>query len=233
MSRLRSGASFALATSIVTGVALAWVVTNGGCAVGTNEEFLGNLEGGPPDGASAIEGSVLPSKDAESDAEAGPGQSGACGKVVVNEVLPEGPSNSEFIELFNPGSCAVALEGWSIKYKSQTGANGGANYTFTAGESIEPDGFFVVATATYAGNKDATFAGGLGNGGGQVGLLDDGATLIDAVGYGATTAGLYTENTPVDSPPANKSIARTPDGADTDDNANDFASATPTPGAPN
>ncbi|HSO38720.1 MAG TPA: hypothetical protein VLT33_39595, partial [Labilithrix sp.] len=82
--------------------------------------------------------------------------------------------------------------------------------------------------------KDATFNGGFGNAGGQVGLLDDTGKLMDGVGYETGTSGLYTEGTPAPNPAANKSIGRSSDGVDTGNNKNDFKLLnTPTPGAGN
>jgi hypothetical protein len=59
--------------------------------------------------------------------------------------------------------------------------------------------------------------------------------LIDSVAYDAlTTANDFTEAAPAPNPPVGQSIARTPNGADHDDNGADFRIATaPTPRAVN
>lgn len=160
-------------------------------------------------------------------------ESGACAqKVVINELLVDGAS--EWVELYNASTCSVLLGGWNIKYRSKDDAAGGATYLFGSGESIPSKGFFLIATSTYSGTKDATFNGGFGNAGGQVGLIDKSSKTVDAVGYGTGTAGLYTEGSPATLPATNKSMGRSSDGVDTDNNKNDFASFnTPTPGAAN
>src|SRR5690242_14231663 len=58
-----------------------------------------------------------PTTDSGPPADSG---GGACtGKIVVNEVLPAtSAANEEFIELYNPSSCEVGIEGFKLMYKS-------------------------------------------------------------------------------------------------------------------
>jgi hypothetical protein len=180
-----------------------------------------------------------PTPDASTDSGGG----GSCtGKIVINELLPAGSAASdEFIELYNPSTCEVGIEGFKLSYKSSSGTpTGGAPlHTFAAGTTIKGKGFVVVGTTAFKGTKDATFNGGgvTVNGGmaadGQVALLDAGGQKMDSVGYGGTT-GDYIEKAPAPKAPATASIARKADGVDTDDNSKDFDwMTTPTPGAKN
>lgn len=187
---------------------------------GTDSSIPFPDSGPQPDGAS---------KDSGVDA---PG--GCTKKVVINEIMPEGASNAEFIELYNPNSCAVSLSGWKLLYRSSGNGLGPPLYTFVTADSIGPHAFVVLATSNFAGVKDFTTLAGLGNSGGQVGLVDQNDTVIDGVGYDTGTAGTFTEKTPAALPGLGKSIARKSDGVDTDNNASDFAVAnTPTPRAAN
>jgi len=62
--------------------------------------------------------------------------------------------------------------------------------------------------------------------GGQVGLVNDEKVLVDGVGYGGATKGMYTEGASVEAPPAGASLGRKKDGIDSDANASDFAAFT-------
>ncbi|MBN8966259.1 MAG: lamin tail domain-containing protein [Rhizobiales bacterium] len=75
------------------------------------------------------------------------------GKVVINELMTTGPqgANDEFVELYNPNSCAISLAGWRLAYKPKAGSGGppadlgSVYYTFAAGDSIAAGAFFVWA----------------------------------------------------------------------------------------
>jgi hypothetical protein len=169
---------------------------------------------------------------------------GTCtGKIVINEVLTEGGAvNKEFIELYNPSTCDVVLDGFKLSYKSASGtpAQGTLVHTFAAGTSIKGKGYYVVGTTQFAGKKDVTFSAtdNTGNGflsnNGQVALLDSAGTKLDGIGYGTLTGGDYVETKAAPVAPATASIARKTDGLDTDDNSKDcYWFTTPTPGANN
>ena len=164
------------------------------------------------------------------------------GKILVNEILTEGGAiNKEFVELYNPSTCDVALEGFKIKYESASGtpAGGNAIHTFPAGTTIKGKGYYVVGTPEFSGQKDATFsATGTGNGylsnNGQVAIFDAAGTKLDGLGYGTLTGGDFVETKAAPVAPATAAIARKTDGLDTDDNSKDCDwYTTPTPGAKN
>lgn len=173
--------------------------------------------------------------DGSSSAPPPPGDAG-CGKtVVINEVQTAGASASdEFVEILNPGRCSVSLGGWKVLYRSKGDAPPpGALYTFPAGDALAAGARVLLAAGNLPG-KGGTFTAGMAAGDGQVGLVDDSGQPVDGVAYGAVTSGTYLEKKAAPSPPSGGSIARKPDGVDTDDNSSDFTTtATPTPGAPN
>ncbi len=225
--RLSRSRGFIIATvPILTFVMIA-------CATGTDSIDLG--EGGITDEASVgRDVIVIPANDSSTgDTGPKPPDSGPCDrKVVINEVQVDG--TSEWVEIYNASTCAVTVGGWRLAYRSSSDAPGGASYSFGTAESLAPKQFFLIATAAFVGKKDATFNGGFGNSGGQVGLLDDTMKLVDAVGYDTGTSGMYTEGQPTVLPGSGKSVGRSSDGVDTNNNKNDFKLFnTPTPGAGN
>jgi predicted extracellular nuclease len=155
--------------------------------------------------------------------------------VVINEVQTGSSSNAsdEFVELANPTSSSVSLSGWTLVYSSAGGSTPTTLYTFKSGDSIAAGGRVFVASTNIAGRLGALTPGMSGTAG-QVGLLDDAGKTVDGVGYGTVTKSTFVESKAAPSPPSSGSIARTPDGTDTDDNSADFKAATSaTPGDPN
>ncbi|MBX3223327.1 MAG: lamin tail domain-containing protein [Labilithrix sp.] len=187
----------------------------------------------PADDAGAEGGTRLPGTDAggsssgdpdpdpEDDSGAGPG---CTGKVVINEIMTRGASAAhEFVELYNPNSCALSLGGWTLVYRSRMGTTDTALHAFAGGASIPAQSFLVVGSAQFAGPKDVSM--NVGTTGkmaeeGQVGLINDSGSLVDALGFGGAT-GAYVEGTAAGSPPVNGSVGRKSDGLDTDNNAAD------------
>lgn len=238
MSRCALRGASVAAAAVLTLLACA----NGGDAEADLEAIVpSDLDAGDgvrsssPDGARPrSDGAGVPDPDPR-DGDDG-GDDGACtGKVVLNELLPEGAGGAEFVELYNPNGCAVSLGGWKLLYRSKSdGASAAPLHTFATNfKSLAAKSFLVLGTSGVA-ESEITIGGGLGNAGGQVGLVDDAGKLVDAIGYGATTAGTYVENKPVALPPAGSSVGRKSDGVDTDDNAADWkVFSQPSPGAPN
>src|SRR5262249_13809404 len=95
----------------------------------------------------------------------------------------------------------------------------------------------VLAGSGFAGAHDGTLASGIAESG-AVGLRDTSGALVDSVAWGSATASAFCETDAAPAPPTaaapGLSIERLPNGADTNDNAHDFAvGAAPTPGAAN
>ncbi len=159
---------------------------------------------------------------------------GCTGKVVINELMTSGSGDAtiEFIELYNPNSCAVSLGGWRLPYRSKTGGGSNVLHTFAAGQTIAAGSYLVLGTSKFSGSKDVTIGGGMADEG-QVGLIDDTDKVVDGLGYGGAT-GPFVEGTAAPAAPTNGSVGRKSDGLDTDSNSSDCKGFNkPTPGAAN
>jgi uncharacterized protein len=176
--------------------------------------------------------------------------SGASPDVVVSQVYAGGgntgaPFANDFVELFNRGSSAVDVGGWTVQYASAAGSTWQA--TALSG-SIGPGRHYLVQLASGAVGAalpapDATGTTNLAVSGGKVAVVRDAvpltcgasagscagaATLADLVGYG--TAADYEGSGSAGSIDNTTAAARTSDGCvDTDDNAADFDAAAPAP----
>lgn len=207
------------------------------CAKGEDGIDVGAVGPADLDGGSAGDARLPGAGDGggtNPGSDGGGGGGGDCGKVLINELQVDGTSGAEFLELFNSGSCTVDLAGWTLSYRSNDDKPGAALYAFKASDEIAAGDFFVVGSSGFDGSKQGTLASGMGNSGGQVGLLDGDGKVVDAVGYGASTKGQYTEGSAAPLPSSNGSIGRKSAGTDTDDNASDFTKfATPSPGESN
>ncbi len=152
--------------------------------------------------------------------------------VVINEVQTAGTSAAdEFIELFNPCGAAIDLAGARLVYRSGAAAVDSAVLATLSG-TISAGGYYVVASTQFAGTAQIRYTSGISASRGGVGLRDASDNLLDAVAWGAADNG-FVETEPAAAPPASSSIARTPNGVDTQNNAHDLTVTTPTPGAMN
>ena len=233
VAKLGGAGVFALCGAALTLVA---------CAMGSTTAFLPDDEGGARDGGPTSDRTLPPPGDSSGgttdtgvpEEDSG----GSCTKKVVLNEIQTGTSanaNIEFVELYNPNTCAVPLGNWKIKYQSAAGGDGLAGHAFGVGDSIPAKSFLVIAAAAFTGKKDAVLdMTGFAGGDGQIGLLDESDKVVDGVGYGTVTGGKYREGTSAPSPPANGTIGRKTDGVDTDNNASDWKTlATATAGAAN
>jgi hypothetical protein len=182
---------------------------------------------------------------------AAPVAQSASPNIVVSQVYAGGGNagatfTHDFVELFNRGSSAVDVGGWTIQYASASGTSWQA--TPLSG-TIQPGRYYLVQLASAAAvgaplpTPDATGTTNLANAGGKVAVARD-ATLLacggspgscsanpqvaDLIGWGS--AADY-EGAAAAAPLANATAnARAGNGCtDTDDNAADFADATPAP----
>jgi hypothetical protein len=156
---------------------------------------------------------------------------GAAEAVVINELFYDGPGadTNMFTEL--KGTPGTDLAGYSLV--GVNGADGVVYTTINLTGVIPADGYYVVGQAGTVVNVDQIAAtADWQNGPDQV-QLRQGTTVLDGVCYGVSGL-LVCEGSPaVDVGPGN-SLARCPDGSDTDDNSVDFlADDTPTPGVEN
>lgn len=152
--------------------------------------------------------------------------------LVVSEVVTGGAGASdELLEIHNPTSAALPLEGLEVVYVSASGATVSRRAAWEVGAPTVPAGGHLLLAneaGTFAAIADVTYAGGMAATGGSVAIRVIGASsAIDAVGWGTAAIG-WPEGTPAVAPGAGSSIERLPGGAagswqDTEDNAADFA----------
>jgi len=160
-----------------------------------------------------------------------------CAELVINEFLPD-PAGSdggrEFVELLNTGNAPVSLEAVSLQFAN--GAVAAAWVTRWQGAgfgSLAPGGRFLIVDRNWTGSAsgDAEVYLGLQNGPDAIRLVR-GPVLLDLVGYGPLTDSELFEGQAVPTA-TGMSLARRPDGHDTQNNRADFVATAPTPGEPN
>ena len=156
--------------------------------------------------------------------------------VLINEVLydPDGPDTGlEFVELFNCGSSAVLLTGWTLE--TGNGANPDDwTVEWTGGDfdRLEPGEILLIGESAVTPTPDIVEPLDLQNG--PDGLrLTDGTGVMDVVGWGRPLSPEYYEGEPAEDTSLGKSLARVPDCFDEGVNASDFAASEPTPGRRN
>ena len=171
-------------------------------------------------------------------------------QVVISQVYGGGgntgaPYLNDFVELFNRGTVAVDVSGWSVQYASTAGTAWSVN-SIPTGTSIAPGKYYLIKLAGSTNgvalptpDLDVTTSPiNMSGTNGKVALVNSttalvGATLtigtyVDLVGYG--TASAY-EGTAAVSALSNTTAAVRINGGCTDNNANntDFTAVTPTP----
>ena len=174
---------------------------------------------------------------ADSPADVKPDSPLACDPV-INEVMVAGSSSpaDEFVELYNPCSQSIDLTGWKLVYRSAAGSSDVSLQDLSA-FTLPGYGYLIFAGQGYTGSNPAsgTFGGSTGSLSGTAGgvAIKNGTTIVDSIGYGASVSNGFVEGSAATLSAAGKSMARTPNGQDTDNNSADFVEATPTPGAAN
>ena len=175
----------------------------------------------------------------------------ATANVVVSQVYGGGGNagatfRNDYVELFNAGSASVDLSGWTVQYSTAAGT---AWQTTALSGTIAAGRYYLVQLAANANvgavlpPAEATGTSNLGGTGGKIALVRGAAALTcgasagscsadplleDLLGYGSASDFEGTGSTAALS---NTSAAvRANNGCtDTDDNAADFAAATPVP----
>jgi hypothetical protein len=157
--------------------------------------------------------------------------------LVLNELHPD-PAGSdggqEFVEILNTGTQSATLEGVVLAFAN--GATGGpweVRWTGGAQLTLAPGARFLIADRNWTGvaSPDVEVWLGLQNGPDAL-RLERGGEVLDMVGYGPLTDAALMETAAADLEPG-RSLARRPDGWDTGNNRDDFATAEPTPGESN
>ncbi|MGE5520195.1 MAG: lamin tail domain-containing protein [Candidatus Dadabacteria bacterium] len=170
-------------------------------------------------------------------------------QVVINEIYGGGGNSgatykNDFIELYNNGSTAVDLTGWSVQYASSTGTTW--QVTNLAG-TIQPHGYYLIKEAQGSGGTvdlpfpDATGTISMSGTAGKVALVNGttaltgtcptGTAIVDFVGFG-TTANCFEGTGPTPAPSNTTSVQRILSGntaQDTNINSADFVAGAPSP----
>jgi hypothetical protein len=164
--------------------------------------------------------------------------------VVINEVDYDQPStdSSEFIELYNAGSCAENLDPYQVVLVNGSGGGAAIYQTIDLPNvTLSPGDWYVICannTKTVNCDLDVTPNVDLIQNGAPdaIGLLKS-SVLVDAVSYEGNTGAPYTEGsgTSLDDISSNVQygLSRTPDGDDSNVNNNDFQGSCITPGFAN
>ncbi|MBX3244308.1 MAG: DNA/RNA non-specific endonuclease [Acidobacteria bacterium] len=147
-------------------------------------------------------------------------------------------ANDEFVEIHNTSSAPIDLNGFRLVYRSAAGTSDVGPLTeWTTSTVIPPGGFYLVASNSYDGGvtpdriySTSACACSMGANGGGLALRQGAQNIgavIDSVGWGTAT-NIFVEDTVATAPGNNNSKARKESGCqDTDNNANDFETLTP------
>jgi len=169
--------------------------------------------------------------------------------LVISQVYGGGGNSgaqykNDFIEIFNPGTTAVSVSGWSVQYASATGSTWSS--TNLSG-TVQPGHYYLIKEAQGAGGTlnlptpDATGTISMSATTGKIALVRNqtkltcssncvpSATIADFVGYGSS-ASSYEGSGRAPAPSNTTSDLRAGAGcSDTDDNAADFVAGTVNP----
>lgn len=189
--------------------------------------------------------------------------SGLFSQVVISQVYGGGGSANtstsfrhDYIEIFNRGTAAVDLNGYSVQYQSSGGTSWSVIATLaTQPRNLQPGQYFLVKvtnnTSSQAGadlpTPDVTSAAfAMSNGSAKVALVSSttpitgnsnavvfssaNPALVDLVGYGSNTAPVYEGSGPTGGLSITSAAVRRDGGCrDNNDNAGDFQVTTPAP----
>jgi hypothetical protein len=204
-----------------------------------NVSAPGAVDGGSQAGAATISASLGPARPGTVKATV----SGKQCRPVINELQAHGAALAadEWIEVLNPCTVAVNVDGWVLVYRGpNTVAGADSNLMMTLAGQLAPGEIKLFAGVDFPGANDGkwTNSGGImGQNNGAVALrMSVGGLIADAVSYGTVLAGHpFTEATALPAMTNGRSAQRLPfDGHDDDDGATDFMQvATPSPRAPN
>jgi predicted extracellular nuclease len=169
--------------------------------------------------------------------------------IVISQVYGGGGNSgatlkNDFIELYNLGSTAVNVTGWSVQYGSSSGTTW-TNRTTLSG-TIQPGHYYLIREAAGSGGTidlptpDATGTIAMSATAGKVALVNSTTALsgacplagtIDFVGYGNTSGSTAncSETSPAPTLSNTTADIRQNNNQDTDNNSADFAAGPPNP----
>ncbi|OGK16984.1 hypothetical protein A2690_02310 [Candidatus Roizmanbacteria bacterium RIFCSPHIGHO2_01_FULL_39_12b] len=159
--------------------------------------------------------------------------------IVINEISSGGDSKDEWVELYNPTDSPINVSGWKISDKNAF--DSGGDDTFPTTPSIPSLGYAVVITnnSTVAGIPssaitielvNANIGSGLNNTGDAVHLKNALNVVVDSMSYGNETSVFPI---PPTTPSSSQSLARSPNGTDTNSASDWIIDTTPSLGISN
>lgn len=159
--------------------------------------------------------------------------------IVINEESSDGQAKGEWVELFNPTCGSIDVSGWKISDKNAS--DNGQDDTFPAVSPIPAGGYSVVITnntsvvgipptAITIELTSANIGNGLNDDGDAVHLKNPSNVVVDEMSYG-NNHDVF--NPAPSAPPANQSLARSPNGVDTNTAADWVVDTTPSIGVAN
>lgn len=144
--------------------------------------------------------------------------------IVINEILfgEKDSAKNEFIELYNPTSADIVLDGYKLAKRTKAGNESSLLSDSKFLGTIKAGGYFVIAHPSYKEGiaADTTYSGSSYSiaPDNSVVLYDKEKNIVDLVGYGAASSNEKRAALEVEE---GVSIGRI-DGDDTDDNSKDF-----------
>lgn len=165
----------------------------------------------------------------------------AADNVVISEVYGGGGNKgaeltNDFVELYNPTSAPISLDGWAVQYLSSKATQ--ANHTIALTGSIPAGGHYLIQGAKGSGGS-TSFSSDLqadslamSGSSGSIVLTNntdtwaEGSAAVDIVGYGSTKVA---EGASAPGTSNADSVSRNAAGTDSDNNAADFTKGLPTP----
>ena len=151
---------------------------------------------------------------------------------------------NDFIELYNAGTSAQNLTGWSIQYVTAASIDGASWTKVNLSGAIQPKSYFLILCSGGTSNGIALptsdLSGtsiNLATAGGKVALVNStttlsvqspsGVSVMDLIGYGGANA---SETSPAPQHSNTSALLRSGNGeTDSNSNSSDFTSATPNP----
>jgi hypothetical protein len=153
-------------------------------------------------------------------------------QVVVNELYYDHPGSDdgyEFVELMNVSDASVSLAAVSIQFHNGAGEGWEVLWAGADGE-IGPGALYAVGGRHVSPAPDDVAGFSLQNGPDAL-RVTVGGVQTDLVAYGSLEDAAYVEGRSAPGVSPGRSLARIPDGEDSDDNEADFTEVVPSPGS--
>lgn len=155
------------------------------------------------------------------------------GEILITQLSPDyGGASDEFVEIVNTTNRNLDLSTLALRYSSSGGSTPSTLATLSG--TLAPYSYWLLAsnnpTVTVGKSdiaRDGSFTAGLAGTAGQIAIVRVAdAQVIDGVGYGTVTAGLYYETAPASATTSDGALKRKFEIQDSNDNSADFEQVT-------